>query len=199
MPDVQMKNYLSFGGGVNSVAMLLLFHELEIEHEAVYTWMPDWPETHEYLLLLESKGYSVTVIFPKARGHWNLYNYLWDKKIRPVTIRGRRCTFGFKVATLHKYFQKPCFAHIAIDLDESHRAKMRYTDGIENRFPLLEHGMSRDDCERKIKMHGLPLPARSNCFFCPYQRKAQWQQLRRMHPDLYCKAINLEKRIAIHT
>lgn len=37
-----MKNYLSFGGGVNSVAMMLLLLDEGVEFEAVYVWMPDW-------------------------------------------------------------------------------------------------------------------------------------------------------------
>lgn len=31
-----MKNYLSFGGGVNSTALYLLMQEMEIDFEAVY-------------------------------------------------------------------------------------------------------------------------------------------------------------------
>ena len=56
-----MRNYLSFGGGVNSVAMMLLLLDEGVEFgpgkdaEALYVWMPDWPETHEYLMMLEEK------------------------------------------------------------------------------------------------------------------------------------------------
>lgn len=32
----QMKNYLSFGGGVNSVALYLLMEDMGIEFEAVF-------------------------------------------------------------------------------------------------------------------------------------------------------------------
>lgn len=65
--------------------------------------------------------------------------------------------------------------------------------GIERRYPLIEAEMSRQDCKDIIGRHGLPEPIKSGCFFCPYQSRRQWQQLRRQHPDLYCKALTLEK------
>ncbi|RLC23031.1 MAG: hypothetical protein DRH93_08360 [Deltaproteobacteria bacterium] len=44
-----MKNYLSFGGGVNSVAMMLLLLDQKAEFEAIFVdHETDWPETYEY-------------------------------------------------------------------------------------------------------------------------------------------------------
>jgi hypothetical protein len=34
---------------------------------------------------------------------------------------------------------------------------------------------------------------KSGCYFCPFQRVAQWRKLRREHPDLFCNAEKLEK------
>lgn len=188
----KMKNYLSYGGGRNSVAMLLLFHELEIEHEAVYVWMPDWPETHEYLLMLESKGYPISVIFPQNQGHWNLYEYCMAYEMTPSYIN-RWCTVKFKIGTLERYYRGPGFENIGISLEESHRAKLKTKKGIESRYPLIEHGMDLQGCIDLIKRHGLPVPIKSGCFFCCFQRVEQWKQLRRVNPDLFCKAVQLEK------
>ena len=44
-----MKNYLSFGGGVNSVAMMLLLLDQKQEFESIFVdHGTDWPETYEY-------------------------------------------------------------------------------------------------------------------------------------------------------
>ena len=192
-----MRNYLSFGGGVNSVALYLLLMEQGVEFEAVYVWMPDWPETHEYLMMMEYKGYPVTVIFPARKSYGgiccNLYEYAWDHKMFPQR-HPRWCTTEFKVKPLHDYFQKPCFVMLGIDAGESHRAKIGSAQGIENRWPLIEHEIDRKGCVEIIKRHGLPVPMKSGCFICPFQRVSQVKELRRRHPDLFCKLVALEER-----
>jgi competence ComEA-like helix-hairpin-helix protein len=187
-----MKNYLSFGGGVNSVAMLLLFHELEIGHEAVYVWMPDAPETHDYLLMLEGRGFPITVIFPWVQSHWNLYNYCIAYEMTPSYIH-RWCTDKFKVRTLSKYYQGPAFENIGFAADEAKRARLKVKKSIESRYPLIEYDIDRQGCIDIIKRHGLPVPVKSGCFFCCYQGVGQWKELRRRHPELFCKAVALEK------
>jgi len=197
MSRERMKNYLSFGGGVNSVAMMLLLLDEGVEFEAVYVWMPDWPETHEYLMMLEDKGYPITVIFPRVKGKGqiftNLYNYSWEHKMFPVR-HPRWCTVKFKVTTLNNYFTKPSFILLGIDAGESHRAALSSVDGIENRYPLIERELTRKHCVDIIRAHNLPIPIKSGCYICPNQRIDQIKQLRRKHPDLFCKLVNLEKR-----
>lgn len=192
-----MKNYLSFGGGVNSVAMMLLLLDEGVEFEAVYVWMPDWPETHEYLMMLESKGYPVKVIMAsqtcKGTKTGNLYEYCWLNRMFP-SRQIRWCTAKFKVGTLHKYFEKPCFVMIGIGAEESHRAKLSSFDGMEHRFPLIEREIDRDSCIEIIKAHGLPIPIKSGCYICPFQKPMQFKHLRRQHPELFCKLVDLEKR-----
>lgn len=194
-----MKSYLSFGGGVNSVAMLLMLHEQKQDFEAVFVnHGTDWPETYEYLEMLqkwlENKGLpKITVIKPFGRGIDNLYDYCWQHKISPLR-QFRWCTDEFKVRALHKYCEAPAFMLLGIDAGEAHRAKIVTNKGFENRYPLIEAGINRDGCKEIIEKAGLPIPMKSGCFICPFQKIPQWKQLRRVHPDLFCKADQLEKR-----
>ena len=200
-----MKNYLSFGGGVNSVAMMLLLMDEGMEFgpgkdcEAVYVWMPDWPETHEYLMMLEEKGYPITVITSQGMRttmgtkEGNLYEYAWKQRMMPQR-HPRWCTARFIVGTLIKYYSPPAFVMIGIGADEAHRAKMNSTGGIEHRFPLIERNVDRKGCLDIIAAHGLLLPIKSGCYICPFQRVSQFKQLRRKHPELFCKLVELEKR-----
>lgn len=41
------------------------------------------------------------------------------------------------------------------------------------RYPLIEWGWTRADCERRIAAAGLPVPPKSSCFFCPASRPAE--------------------------
>jgi hypothetical protein len=192
-----MRNYLSFGGGVNSVAMMLVLLDEGVEFEAVYVWMPDWPETHEYLMMLEEKGYPITVLTPaetvKGIKVGNLYEYSWLQRMFPQR-NPRWCTAIFKVGTLLKYQKPPAFVMLGIDNSETHRAKLSRNDGLENRFPLIERGIDRDGCIEIIKAHNLPIPIKSGCYICPFQRVSQFKQLRRNHPELFCKVVDLERR-----
>jgi hypothetical protein len=191
-----MRNYLSFGGGVNSVAMMLLLLDEGVEFEAVYVDHEcDWPETNEYIRMLQEK-YPITIIQPeyKKRGITfnNLYDYCLAAKIIPLR-QIRWCTAKFKVNPLHRYFKKPCFVMLGIDAGEAHRAKLSSDKGMENRFPLIERDINRQDCIEIIKSHGLPIPMKSGCWFCPFQRIGELKKLRHIHPELFCKAVELEK------
>ncbi len=187
-----MKNYLSFGGGVNSVAMMLLLLDEGVEFEAVYVWMPDLPETHEYIMMLESKDYPITIIFKEGK-FFNIYDQCWQYKMFPGFQRW--CSVRYKIETLSKYYEKPCFDMIGFATDEIKRAIYMSCSGIEKRYPLLEREVSRKGCVDIIKAHGLPIPKRSGCFFCPQQTASQWRELRRNYPDLWCKAVALENRV----
>ena len=194
-----MRSYLSFGGGVNSVAMLLMLHEQKKDFEAVFVnHGTDWPETYLYLDMLQEwlgkKGLpKITILKPNVTGFDNLYSYCWYYKMVP-SFMFRWCTDKFKVRPQQNYCQSPAFTMLGIDAGESHRAKIATSNGFENRYPLIEAGITRDGCKDIIRAYGLPIPMKSGCFICPYQRAAQWKQLRRVHPDLFCKAEQLEKR-----
>jgi len=180
-----MKNYLSFGGGVNSVAALfvgkydrIIFCDTGVEY----------PETYEYLKLL--KSFKIEIVVPERK---NLYVYCWNHKMVPVTFP-RWCTVEFKIKPFANNIERPAFKNLAFSTDEAKRAKISIEDGIEHRFPLLENEISRQDCIDIISKNGLPIPHRSKCFFCPFQTKAEWKALRMEHPELFCKAEQLEQQ-----
>jgi len=190
---VEMKNYLSFGGGVNSVALYLLMQDLGIEFEAVFVdHGGDWPETYEYVDYFIGTGRPVTILKPVVSGKNNLVEYCDNYRMIPSRFV-RWCTQKWKVAPLNSYFKRPCFSHIGIDAGEAHRAKISTNDGIEKRYLLIEHEMDRNACIRLIESKGLKNPGKSGCWFCPFQRTSQWRRLRRKHPELFCKAIQMEE------
>jgi hypothetical protein len=199
-----MKNYLSFGGGVNSVAMMLLLLDEGVEFESVYVWMPDNPNTHEYIMMLESMGYPITIIFPQVKSvkaplgpmpgiYYNLFDYCWDRQVLPSFMK-RWCSGKFKSQTLEKYYQNAKWIYMGIDYGEQKRMSYTCFKTGENRYPLVEYGMNRKDCVELIKSKGLPVPMKSGCFICPFQDHKEWKNLRRYYPDLFCKATELEKR-----
>lgn len=51
------------------------------------------------------------------------------------------------------------------------------------RYPLLELGMSRDDCVRWYTSHGRRAPLKSSCLMCPYHTDDAWLWMQQAMPD----------------
>jgi hypothetical protein len=83
--------------------------------------------------------------------------------------------------------------HLGIDAGESKRVKLSSKGGYENRYLLIENEVDRAGCVKIIEEHGLRIPMKSGCWFCPFQRRSQWRMLRKSHPSLFCAAQALEK------
>jgi hypothetical protein len=66
-------------------------------------------------------------------------------------------------------------------------------------LPFKEDGLDVDDIRRILDESGIGLPAyyewrtRSGCYFCFFQRKAEWVGLLEKHPELYKEAMKYEK------
>ena len=193
-----MKNYLSFGGGVNSVALHLLMLDQGVDFESVFVHHgTDWPDTYRYVAgfqwWLKSNGLKpITILIPEYKGYTNLFKFSMGESMLPARWP-RWCTGKFKVRPIERYYKKPCFQFLGIDAGEAHRAKIHVGKSIESRWPLIENEINRDGCKEIIKKYGLPVPPKSGCYICPYQSKAQWVRLRYQEPCLFQAAVDLEK------
>jgi hypothetical protein len=194
-----MDKYISFGGGVNSVALVLLairdgWYQ---ECEAVFIHHgTDHPDTYDYLAWfqdwLKVRGHRpITVLYPTVQGDKTLYDWFYRQAFLPSVVN-RSCTAKWKVRILHKHYRRPCFEMIGIDAGELRRSRLSVVNGIESRWPLIEAGLNRQGCIELIKSFAVPVPPKSGCFICPYQSSEQWKRLRLVDPELFCKAKALE-------
>ena len=66
-------------------------------------------------------------------------------------------------------------------------------------FPFKDDGLVLEDIEEILDKSGLGFPdyyswrTRSGCYFCFFQRKAEWVGLLENHPDLFDKSKTYEK------
>ena len=193
MNENRGRNFLSLGMGIGSVALMLDMFDDDIDFEAV--WVDhgcDWPETIAYADYLREQGVIFTTLIPNVRGWSNLYDYCMDHKIVPLK-QFRWCTKDFKISTMNRYFGKPCDVFLGITSDEKHRAKHDVYQGRNYHYPLVDKGIDRLGAIKIIKKHGLEVPPRSNCWFCPFQTKKEILRLYLTHPELYQKMKELEK------
>ena len=188
-----MKKYLSFGGGVNSTALLIYLEEQREDFETIFVnHGGDWPETYEYVDYLRNQGYEITEILPTVAGCHTIIEYCYLHHMVPG-IRRRFCTDHFKLRPIHRYVERPCVMYIGISMEERKRIRISGKIGIENKYPLVDAGITRNQCKEIIMARGLKVPPRSGCYFCPFITKVDARKLLREHPKLFQEVVQLEK------
>jgi len=196
---------ISFGAGVNSVAMTVLlanegwrgpivFADPGNEHPKTYCYMDYFERT-----FLKPRGLNITRINPAAYPH--LYN---EKRVREsVTLENyclsygmvpllsvRWCSVMFKREPLEGWRKQHGIDIALIGFTDDEPQRIR--EDSTRRYPLAERGITRKMCYRIIQQAGLVVPRKSGCFFCPGQRLSQWRDLYLNYPELYERAIQLE-------
>lgn len=182
---------LSFGGGVNSVALAIMAINDGWRGEIVFADTGcEWPETYCYIdyferTWLEPRRMAVSRIRQQHyKGGLPLLECCETYHIIPLAAI-RWCTAEFKVRPLADY-QAGRSCMIGIAADERHRRP----DSIR---PLVEMNIGRKECIAIIQHAGMDVPQKSGCFICPFQRDAQWHALWKRHPELFERAARLEE------
>lgn len=112
----------------------------------------------------------------------------------------RQCTGRWKITPMRRWLQanrngRPGESWLGITTDEWQRARDSDVKYITHRYPLLELGMSRADCLRWLRDHGLPSPGKSACVFCPYHSMRAWEQMKREGGDDWQRAVEVDAAI----
>ena len=103
----------------------------------------------------------------------------------PGQVR-RQCTHDWKLTPIRRYLRqlipnpKPgaveCWQ--GISLDEWHRMRDSDVKYIKNVYPLVDQRMTRRDCISWLLAHGLGVPPKSACVFCPYHALGHWKAMK---------------------
>ena len=190
-----MLKIASFGCGVDSVAALLMDSNYD---EIIFADTgSELPETYQFLEYFEKKsGLKIT----KVKSHLGkIYDYYHKGRFFPLPTF-RDCTGKFKITPIRqhlrkKYGKKETFEmNIFIDYDEFHRMRTSDVKYIKKKNPIVDKKITREKCLKIINDFGYDLPLKSGCFFCPFNNKKRWIDLRNNHIDLFEKSKELEKR-----
>ena len=158
------------------------------------------PETYEYLTRLE-------VILGKPIARLNAKRGFdhWFEVFRGTlpSPQMRWCTKHMKIKPIEEWIgEAPAFSYVAIRADESNRKGYISTKpNIQTRFPFIEDGVDHEGVTRILDDAGIGLPTyyewrtRSGCYFCFYQRKAEWIGLSERHPKLFERAVAIERKV----
>ena len=196
------RHILGLSGGKDSSALAIYMRDKVPEMEYAFcNTGKELPETYEFLDRLEAfLGKKIARLNAERDfDHW-------------LTIHGgllpssqvRWCTRLLKIKPFEEFVGDDwAYNYIAIRADEDRVGykplKNVETRNIEPKYPFKEDGITEADVYRILEESGLGLPeyykwrTRSGCYFCFYQRKAEWVGLMENHPDLFELAKGYEK------
>ena len=216
-----MMNIISLGAGVQSSTMALMaahgelmpmpdcaiFADTGWEPKRVYDWLEKLVEYLPFPFYRVQRGNlrQEQIDGGSARAGrfagmpWFIRNPDGSKGM------GRRqCTSHYKVEVINRKVVELCQGRrkkgqaimwVGISTDEAGRMKDSKVQYIKNRWPLIELGMSRHDCEKWLTRHGYLIPPKSACIGCPYHNDAMWRDMKKNDPESWNDAVEVDRLI----
>lgn len=211
---ITVNQVISFSGGKDSTALLLLMLEKGISVHSAVAFDGGWefPDMLGHWAEVEKKtGIKVTILRHEHDFDYWMYDHPVRKRISgskygdvyrvgngwPSSSR-RWCT-SIKKNVIRKYLQKckPYILNIGIALDEQKRAR----PNNQVSYPLIEWGITE---ERALEIcrsygftwHGLyDVFPRSSCYCCPLQPLSSLRLLMCYYPYLWEEMLRKEKNL----
>ncbi len=220
-----MLHIISLGAGVQSSTMALMaahgeigpmpdcaiFADTQWEPQGVYDWL-DWLETQlPFPVHRVSAGSVREAVIAKQNttgGRFASVPYFTDGG----GMGRRQCTSEYKIQPIRQKVREllglgkgergpkevAVQQWIGISTDEIQRLKYSQDKYIENRWPLIEARMSRQDCLKWMERNGYPMPAKSSCIGCPYHSDAQWRDIRDNDPESWADAVEVDRLMRLN-
>ena len=196
-----MRNVCGISGGKDSSALAIYLHSEIPDMEYFFCDTgAELPETYEFLSRLE-----VVLGKPIARLNSDKGFDHWFEVYRGTlpSPQMRWCTRQMKIKPLEDWLgDDEATSYVAIRADEKNRKGYVSTKpNISAVFPFIEDDIDHEGVLRILDDAGLGLPdyyewrTRSGCYFCFYQRKAEWVGLADRHPELFERAVAIENKM----
>ena len=196
-----MRHICGISGGKDSSALAIHMRDSVPEMEYFFCDTgAELPETYKYLARLEAVLGKPIERLNSERGFDHYFEIFRGTLPSPQM---RWCTSLLKIKPLEDWIgEDEAVSYVAIRADESNRKGYVSTkSNIRTRFPFIDGGIDHAGVIRILEDAGLNLPeyykwrTRSGCYFCFFQRKAEWVGLADTHPDLFEKAVAIEQKM----
>jgi 3'-phosphoadenosine 5'-phosphosulfate sulfotransferase (PAPS reductase)/FAD synthetase len=199
--NAEVRHICGISGGKDSSALAVYMRDRVPQMEYFFCDTgAELPETYDYLGKLETAlGKPITRL--NARKGFDHWFEVYRGALPSPQMRW--CTKKMKIEPLEEWVGADrTISYVAIRADETGRKGYVSTKpNIKAVFPFVEDGIGHDDVLRILQDAGIGLPdyyewrTRSGCYFCFYQRKAEWVGLADTHPDLWQRAVAIEQKV----
>jgi len=169
-------------------------HESKLTYEFAARWTPWLEERGVRVVTVSDPEQSATVTSFKT----DIPAFTVDNSDNGGMLR-RQCTHRWKINPMRKWLQdnrngQQVEQWLGISLDEFQRMKDSDRKYIKHRWPLIERRMTRLDCMTWLDRHGIEIPPKSACTFCPFHSTAEWRRIKQT-PEDWQEAITVDEAI----
>lgn len=193
------RHVLGLSGGRDSAALAIYMRDRVPDMEYFFCDTgAELPETYEYLQRLEVVlGRKIAYLNPGR--DFDHFLMIYGGALPSPQMRW--CTKNMKIKPLEAWLgDDSTTSYVAIRADENREGYISTRPNIRSVFPFKEDGIDLAGVLRILEDAGIGLPSyytwrtRSGCYFCFFQRKAEWIGLAEHHPDLFARAVAYEKK-----
>jgi 3'-phosphoadenosine 5'-phosphosulfate sulfotransferase (PAPS reductase)/FAD synthetase len=201
---------VSFSGGKDSTAMLLLMIERKYQIDQIFfcdTGM-EFPGMYEHINKVEKYiGRPITRLKAGKSFKYLMFEHIKTKGKNKgkkgygwPTMWARWCTTTLKQDVIKRHLRQYDIVveYHGIALDEAQRTK-KNQDGRNIRYPLIEWGMTERDCLEYCYNKGFDWGGlyehfgRVSCWCCPLQSIAELKQLYEHYPELWQRLLDMDR------
>lgn len=205
-----MRKYISFSGGVESTTMCFLYGKgataIWVDTGAEHKEMYERIDFVEQKLKEYHKGDFELIRLTaqmKHKGEYykSLEDYIVALKFMPSQQR-RFCTYYFKIKPIDEFLSKEeCELMIGFNYEEQGRTgNLEMKSNIHYKYPLIDDGLTREDCEDLLKMNGLhpDFPVymlRGGCRMCFFKSEKEYRAMYHINKNEFLEVMDFEERI----
>jgi len=199
------RHILGISGGKDSAALAVHLRNKVPDMEYVFCDTgKELKETYEFIDKLEAYLNAHVIRLPKELPGFS-ENYDFDHFIELFngylpSASNRWCTKDLKLKPFEHFIgEDSVINYVGIRADEARVGYISTKPNVKTVFPFMEDGIDKDGVLRILEDAGIGLPeyyswrSRSGCYFCFYQSRGEWKNLKEKHPDLFEKAKAYEK------
>ena len=199
----ETRHVLGISGGKDSAALAIYIKDNypQISEKMEYFFTDTGAELQEvYDTLDKLEGYLGGEIIRLGHGR-DFHHMLMMHDYSLPSARSRWCTRAMKLKPFEEFVgNDPVISYVGIRADENREGYISHKANIKAVFPFTEDDVVRDDVFQILEDSvGVPeyyeWRSRSGCYFCFFQRQDEWLGLKRRHPDLFQKAVEMEKNV----
>lgn len=185
----------SCGGGRQSVGIAALIVQgrlpvpdiaviIDTEREKSTTW-----DYYDRVLKPELSNVGVNLVRVNKADYATVDLYRNDDLLIPAftTQKGQVskmptfCSNEWKQRVVRRYLRAQgvtdCDCWLGISINEADRMKDSGLKWLRHVYPLIDLGLSAEDCIALVIAQGWPEPPRSACWMCPNQGKKEWLEM----------------------
>ncbi len=192
-------------GAASAVAAKLIIAEKPDNLILAYTDPGSEHEDNKRFMAECEQWFGHPITYLKSEKYVDTWD-VWEKSRFLVSPYGAMCTTELKKKLRRKFQRHEDIQVFGYTAEEQHRADRfrEQNPEVNLRTPLIERGLSKQDCLSMVDRAGIELPAmyklgyqNNNCIGCPKGGMGYWNKIRKDFPEVFDRMAKLERDLDV--